>query len=490
MKAMKACGLYIAFTIAFLPIYAHAQWTEPVRISERGGCLYPQILAQGETLHVAYQNVSGGGYIGYVRSADGGETWSEFQILNDTVNTMEAFIPRILWDNARIMVMWLSYASHGGNRFNIHYSISTDNGLNWDDPQGILSSNWSFILYFSAQGNSSNAVAIFNTQFSEEEEVYYNVRSTDFGQSWSDPVELFRAAQGGRLDQAMIGSIVHFTWSGRYTMDEKIEIYYMRSTDDGISWSPSTALSDSDQFHSQLPAIAANNEGRVGLTWMDFKYAPPGATGDIFIRQSADSGANWTAEDQLNFDHFAFRSDIVVIGEATHVAWEDESSGLSRRTIYYIRSTDYGVSWSEPYWVDRTEDDSWNPALAASNGNVYVVWSDDRDDPGMGLYFSRYRNQTDIIYEEPIAPMLEIIQAYPNPFNSSTIITYSKLEGGEIEIYNIVGQKIQTLKTTEKEGKVIWDARDALGNKVSSGIYFARGKTHNNYTAIKLLYMK
>jgi hypothetical protein len=36
----------------------------------------------------------------------------------------------------------------------------------------------------------------------------------------------------------------------------------------------------------------------------------------------------------------------------------------------------------------------------------------------------------------------------------------------------------------------MWDARDALGNKVSSGVYFARARGANYNKAIKLLYLK
>jgi flagellar hook assembly protein FlgD len=72
-----------------------------------------------------------------------------------------------------------------------------------------------------------------------------------------------------------------------------------------------------------------------------------------------------------------------------------------------------------------------------------------------------------------------------------TLLTYSNLEGGEIEIFNISGQLVRTFHIdTRKEGKIIWDATDAMGNKVSSGIYFARAKAINNAETIKLLYLK
>jgi flagellar hook assembly protein FlgD len=84
-----------------------------------------------------------------------------------------------------------------------------------------------------------------------------------------------------------------------------------------------------------------------------------------------------------------------------------------------------------------------------------------------------------------------LIKAFPNPFNSVTVLSYSNLKGGEIEIFNISGQLVRTFHIdTRKEGKIIWDATDAMGNKVSSGIYFARARTINNTQTIKLVYLK
>ena len=74
--------IFIAAYI-FLSSAARAQeWSTPVRISEPGGCLYPQILAQGDTLHVVYENASIYDKISYVRSTDGGQTWSEYVVLS------------------------------------------------------------------------------------------------------------------------------------------------------------------------------------------------------------------------------------------------------------------------------------------------------------------------------------------------------------------------------------------------------------------------
>jgi len=39
-------------------------------------------------------------------------------------------------------------------------------------------------------------------------------------------------------------------------------------------------------------------------------------------------------------------------------------------------------------------------------------------------------------------------------------------------------------------GKINWDATDASGERVSSGIYFAKAKTSQSSQAIKLIYLR
>jgi hypothetical protein len=60
-----------------------------------------------------------------------------------------------------------------------------------------------------------------------------------------------------------------------------------------------------------------------------------------------------------------------------------------------------------------------------------------------------------------------------------------------LAIYNLMGQKVKSFSIkNRKEGKIIWDASDASGKTVCSGIYFAKaGASHKVYT-IKILYLR
>ena len=91
---------------------------------------------------------------------------------------------------------------------------------------------------------------------------------------------------------------------------------------------------------------------------------------------------------------------------------------------------------------------------------------------------------------ENIPQQFMILQNYPNPFNASTTIRYllPSTAHVKLEIYNILGRKIETLiEKTEQAGvnSVIWDANDH-----PSGVYFARLQTDTESTNIKMLMIK
>lgn len=80
------------------------------------------------------------------------------------------------------------------------------------------------------------------------------------------------------------------------------------------------------------------------------------------------------------------------------------------------------------------------------------------------------------------------LSSHPNPFTLSTVISYSlpsNIREATIEIYNIKGQKIKELPINNELSSVEWHAEG-----LSSGIYFCKLTTENDYTIKKLVLIK
>ncbi len=102
----------------------------------------------------------------------------------------------------------------------------------------------------------------------------------------------------------------------------------------------------------------------------------------------------------------------------------------------------------------------------------------------------RVRNEQEILPDEFV-----LYQNYPNPFNPVTEINFNLPSAAivKLEIYNIMGQRVNTLLNGSLESgshSVAWDSRDNNGISVSTGIYFYRLTTDKFVETKKMILLK
>jgi predicted outer membrane repeat protein len=93
-------------------------------------------------------------------------------------------------------------------------------------------------------------------------------------------------------------------------------------------------------------------------------------------------------------------------------------------------------------------------------------------------------------YDIPMPQEFSLSQNYPNPFNATTLITYALSEAADvkIEIFDIVGRLVETIKDEKQEAgyhQIIWNAADR-----STGIYLYRIEAGNNAETKKMLLLR
>ena len=102
---------------------------------------------------------------------------------------------------------------------------------------------------------------------------------------------------------------------------------------------------------------------------------------------------------------------------------------------------------------------------------------------------------TDIHQTESILPHSLTLSNHPNPFNSSTTISFTIPEPSQIDlsVYDIGGRLVNTLLRSRADGgyhSLVWDGTDRFGNSVSSGVYIYRIKVDEYNQSRRMLLLK
>lgn len=85
-----------------------------------------------------------------------------------------------------------------------------------------------------------------------------------------------------------------------------------------------------------------------------------------------------------------------------------------------------------------------------------------------------------------------IVQAYPNPFNTETIVRWNQDTNEEISlgIYDMLGREVKNLiSATMPAGEhfAVWDATNRTGIHVSSGVYILRAQFRDSQQSLRLI---
>ena len=125
------------------------------------------------------------------------------------------------------------------------------------------------------------------------------------------------------------------------------DIFYRRSTDGGVHWSAPVNLSNS-YAGSVKPQIRVDERGGVHVVWEEGEdwYAAAGYPVSSMYIYSPDGGQTWSTPTVLTSPNGAPQQITMGIGPRGEliVVWRLPNDNK----LYYQRSTDNGVSWTEP----------------------------------------------------------------------------------------------------------------------------------------------
>ncbi|MCK4574901.1 T9SS type A sorting domain-containing protein [candidate division WOR-3 bacterium] len=449
------------------------------------------VAVRGDTVYCVWDDDRLRGWgVRFSKSTDGGQTFLPNVQVDDGLG--EAYTPTIAVGNdGTIYVSWDGEPSPFSYK-QVFFSRSTDGGLTFtpdvlvnDTAGGIknhphrnpsMAVDSAGVIYI-AYDDGRNGPGNYDIYFS---------KSTDGGFTFPNDV-LVNDTIGDILNDTRPAlalskdSDIYISWNKAFDW-----LYVSKSTDGGISFSPDVQVNDT-VAESWQNSIDVDSRGYVHVTWRDGRDG----NANIYYSRSINGGLTFSPNIRVNDaahepEPQAYPSMCVDDSGMVYAVWQ-EGSGI-HPDIYFTCTTDNGDSvFVEPnVKVSDVPPDSemFDPSIAVGDsGKVYVMWSDHRNNFWSGdVYFSVGKYESGIAEEKKKVEKESVIifTPFPNPFIQTLRIRFqTKVDARfSIKVYDVTGRLVKNIYKGMINGRrtVNWHSDNENGRSVSQGIYFIRIK--------------
>jgi len=296
-------------------------------------------------------------------SADMGETWKE--PVNLSNNDFHNYRPKIAVFADKIYVLWC----YAGKNVLVQ---SSDQGITWS-RECIISDEFENSAHPAIDVDSSGNINIIYLN-SIIDGIYgdHNVffkRSTDSGQTWSEPVKIKHHSSFGSSYTCIASANennIYIIWPSDYCITHSTS-FFSHSSDFGTTWIESINLG------SNVYAFALDRMGNLNIVGGSENYIPYAYT--LEYARSTDQGRTWTNRSKLSESHD---------WEIPDIGLDNASNNNDVWGNHFIRSVDNGENWGQITDYTNSTKAIYPSLVLDQAGNIYIVW---KHKDG-GIYFT------------------------------------------------------------------------------------------------------
>lgn len=325
---------------------------------------------------------------------------------------------------------------------------------------------------YPVQANGTGRVGIvYNTSNGTAALGNWWIESTNNGQTWSTPVNIFDYRWDPTTQDSM-NSYVHsdFVYNGNTPLFVFSEYSRLATSnrEDIVFWSQATGFKVAVSYDSTKYIVDPINQRFHGLS---LGWPSIGMSGSTIV---------------VAFQ--AFQRDVD--SNATH--------RYNYSDVWFTYSNNGGVTWAPTENLTRTANlDERYPSVSKWNapGQANIVWTQKTKSglyafPGVNVDTVRtwqvYLRKilSDVKPSGEIASGFALNQNYPNPFNPATRIDYTVAQAGRvtIKVYDVLGKEVATLLNENLQPGTYQTTFD--GARLASGIYYYK-MTAGSFTDTK-----
>jgi hypothetical protein len=293
-------------------------------------------------------------------------------------------------NKANVYVSWTDFT--GGGQDFIDFARSTDGGLTFSNPQALSPRNNTNQVSGSIPAVAPNGdlyVAYYDQNVGATGGITI-VKSTDGGKTFGSPKT---AASGNLLpintlmtggDGVRVNSfpnfvvdnngIIHivFDAESHVLMPDRSDVFYVRSTDNGNTFSTPVRINDDTAPATQVfPAVAAAGDGTIAIKWWDRRNDPVNdSLNDVYMAFSHDGGLTFGKNFRVTNANWAFGPvDLLTNAGSYHGDYDGMTADGSN---FYVSWSDERGAFPEAYFTFfPTNHDPNAPDFNISGTKVY-----------------------------------------------------------------------------------------------------------------------
>ena len=243
--------------------------------------------------------------------------------------------------------------------------------IEFDDIMN-LTNNSEDSVYGQVSSSNNNTYVVWQESVPGNIDRNYEIffkKSSDDGNSFGERIQVSDNIGFSEHPQmASESNNVYVVWADDTNVNK--QIYFKKSNNGGNSFGEQMLLSDSNSnaFNQEISSFGDN----VYVVWLEkVPYGPY-----RIMLASSNDGAN-TFHKPITLSENAVAQTFPKISSFdghVYVAWNVEDQPNTRSGVYFISSTDNGMTFGNISKLNMAEKDFGEPQIASSGNQIYVIW--------------------------------------------------------------------------------------------------------------------
>ncbi len=294
--------------------------------------------------------------------------------------------------SGRLLVGWKEADTYNGPGRRVGFCYSDDEGATFSPnilmepvgPNEFQSDPW------LVSDGDDNAYFTF-LEYGGSGEGMGVAKTTDGGETWQSPTQASDTV--GYLDDKETVCVdaagnIYMMWD-HFVTDSQANLVFTKSTDNGASFQPTQILGPWET-HGGIPYLTCTPNGTLFVSTI-WDSVPDGPINTIFFMKSTDLGISWTSPQQVNPPSSSEINLITVCAtDSNHHIYICFAAGSPiNKEVYVTKSVDGGSTWSTPVQVNdvTTNMQRMVEMHIDDDDDIHVAWLDAQNDE-WDIYYS------------------------------------------------------------------------------------------------------